>query len=76
MNSPSILSATFRRLDFLSAWKAIADRVLSLCRDSARRLRMGRAARARVESNFKFQAVTARLEGIYVRSLRERFVSA
>ena len=56
--------------------KAIADRVLSLCRDSARRLQMGRAARARVESNFTVQAVTARLEGIYARSLRERFGSA
>jgi glycosyltransferase involved in cell wall biosynthesis len=56
--------------------KAIADRVLSLCRDSARRLQMGRAARARVESTFAVQNVTARLEGIYVRSLRERFGSA
>ena len=52
--------------------KAIADRVLSLCRDSARRLQMGRAARAHVENNFTVQAVTARLEGIYIRSLRER----
>jgi glycosyltransferase involved in cell wall biosynthesis len=56
--------------------KAIAERVLSLCRDSARRLQMGRAARARVESNFTVQAVTAKLETIYFRSLRERFGSA
>jgi glycosyltransferase involved in cell wall biosynthesis len=56
--------------------KAIADCVLSLCRDSARRVQMGRAARVRVESNFTVQAVTAQLEGIYVRSLRERFGSA
>jgi len=56
--------------------KAIAYRVLSLCRDSARRLQMGRAARERVESNFTVQDVTAKLEGIYVRSLRERFGSA
>ena len=56
--------------------KAVADRVLSLCRDSARRLQMGRAARARVESTFTVHAVTARLEGIYARSLRERFGSA
>ena len=56
--------------------KAIADRVLSLCRDSARRLQMGRAARARVEDNFTVQSVSARLEGIYVRSLRERFGAA
>jgi glycosyltransferase involved in cell wall biosynthesis len=53
--------------------KAIADRVLSLCRDSARRLQMGRAARARVEDNFTVQSVSGRLEAIYVRSLRERF---
>jgi glycosyltransferase involved in cell wall biosynthesis len=56
--------------------KAIAERVLSLCRDSARRLQMGRAARAHVENNFTVQAVTARLEGIYIRSLRERTRSA
>jgi glycosyltransferase involved in cell wall biosynthesis len=56
--------------------KAMAERVLSLCRDSVLRLRMGRAARARVENNFTVQAVTARLEGIYVRSLRERSGSA
>jgi glycosyltransferase involved in cell wall biosynthesis len=55
---------------------AIADRVLSLCRDSPRRLQMGRAARERVESNFTVQAVTARLEGIYVRLLRGCFGSA
>jgi len=54
---------------------AIADRVLSLCRDSGRRLQMGRAARARVESNFTAQDLAARLEGIYDRSLRERFGS-
>jgi len=52
---------------------AIADRALSLCRDSARRLRMGQAARARVESNFTVKDVTAKLEGIYGRSLRELF---
>jgi glycosyltransferase involved in cell wall biosynthesis len=56
--------------------KAIADRVLSLCQDSPRRLQMGRAARARVESHFTVQDVTARLEDIYVRSLREHFGSA
>ena len=56
--------------------KAIADRVLSLCRDSARRLQMGRAARTRVESNFTVQAVTTRLERIYGRLLRERSGSA
>jgi len=56
--------------------EAIADRVLSLSRDSARRQQMGRAARARVESNFTVQAVIARLEGIYVRLLRERLGSA
>jgi glycosyltransferase involved in cell wall biosynthesis len=56
--------------------KAIADRVLYLCRDSARRLQMGRAARLRVESNFTVQEVTARLEGIYAGSLRERCGSA
>jgi glycosyltransferase involved in cell wall biosynthesis len=54
---------------------AIADRALSLCRDSARRLRMGQAARACVESNFTVQDVTAKLEGIYDRSLRELFGS-
>ena len=52
---------------------AIADRALSLCRDSARRLRMGQAARACVESNFTVQNVTAKLEAIYDRSLRELF---
>lgn len=52
--------------------KALADRVLYLCRDSARRLQMGRAARMRVESDFTVQEVTARLEGIYAGSLRER----
>jgi L-malate glycosyltransferase len=56
--------------------KAIADRVLSLCRDSARRLQMGRAAHAQVESNFTVQAVTTKLEGIYARSLRERSSTA
>jgi glycosyltransferase involved in cell wall biosynthesis len=56
--------------------KAIADRVLSLCRDSAHRLQMGQAARAQVEANFTVQAITARLEGIYDRSLRERLASA
>jgi glycosyltransferase involved in cell wall biosynthesis len=55
--------------------KAIADRVLSLCRNSIQRLQMGQTARARVERNFTVQAVTAKLEGIYVWSLRERFGS-
>jgi L-malate glycosyltransferase len=55
--------------------EAIADRVLCLCRDSARRLQMGRAARARVESTFTVERVTAGLEGIYARSLPERFRS-
>src|SRR5258708_38945182 len=52
--------------------KAIADRVLYLCRESARRLHMGQAARLRVESNFTVQEVAARLEDIYVGSLRKR----
>jgi glycosyltransferase involved in cell wall biosynthesis len=52
--------------------KAIADRVLYLCGDSARRLQMGRAARMRVESDFTVQEVTARLEGIYAGTLGER----
>ena len=56
--------------------KAIADRVLSLCQDSTRRHEMGKAARARVENNFTVQAITAKLEDIYVRSLREHFGSA
>lgn len=56
--------------------KAIAERVLYLCRDPARRLQMGRAARARVKSNFTVRDVTARLEDIYDRSLRERLGSA
>jgi glycosyltransferase involved in cell wall biosynthesis len=56
--------------------KALADRVISLCRDSARRLQMGRAARARVENNYTVQAVATKLEEIYARSLRERFGTA
>jgi L-malate glycosyltransferase len=50
----------------------VAERVVSLCRDSARRLEMGRAARARVESNFTVEAATAMLEEIYFRSLGRR----
>jgi glycosyltransferase involved in cell wall biosynthesis len=56
--------------------EAMSDRILLLCRDSVLRLQMGRVARARVESNFTVQAVTAKLEGIYVRALRERIGSA
>ncbi len=52
--------------------KAIADRVSYLCRNSVRRLQMGRAARMRVESDFAVQGITARLENIYAWSLRER----
>ena len=51
--------------------KAIADVVLSLCRDSALRMQMGRAAHVRVQGNFTVRAVSHRLEGIYIRSLRE-----
>jgi glycosyltransferase involved in cell wall biosynthesis len=54
---------------------AIADRVLCLYRDSDRRQRMGRAARARVESNFTVEDIVARLDGIYSSFLRERFDS-
>ncbi len=52
--------------------KAITDRILDLCQNSSQRLRMGRAARKRVEDEFTVQEITGKLESIYVKLLRER----
>jgi len=51
--------------------EAVANRVLHLCRDDAQRLRMGRAARARVEREFTVQQISAKLQRIYARSLEQ-----
>jgi glycosyltransferase involved in cell wall biosynthesis len=54
---------------------AIAHFVLELCRNSARRQEMGRAARSQVESNFTVESVVARLEEIYSSFVRKHIGS-
>jgi len=52
--------------------EAIAERVLGLCQDPARRLQMGKSARLRVESEFSVSELIKRLERFYTQSLDER----